>query len=55
MKRPNDDNQLTKLAYQKPTTTVFTVVVPRLMAGSYDESLGNPDDDNVITDSNDII
>ena len=55
MKRPNDDNRLTKLAYLKPATTIITVVVPRLMAASYAKSLGNPDDDNVITDSNDII
>ena len=55
MKRPNSNNRLTKLAYQKPTTTVFTVVVPRLMADSYKETLGNPDDENEITNSNDII
>ena len=55
MKRPNSNNRLTKLAYQKPTTTVFTVVVPRLMADSYDEKLGPLDDDNEITNGNDII
>ena len=55
MKRQNDDNRLTKLAYQKPTSSVVTIEALRLMAGSYVKSLGNPDDENEITDSNDII
>ena len=55
MKRPNDNNRLTKQAYLKPTTTAVTIKAPRLMAGSYDKPLGTPDDENEITDSNDII
>ena len=55
MKRQNNDNQLTKLAYQKPTSSVVTIEARRLMTGSYVKSLGKPDDENEITDSNDII